>query len=72
MTKVQLQLKLTKPLDAEMMSNLEKTSALYGILRLKLNQTLDGLMVEFDATRLKEQDVEAALARAGVAVEPAT
>lgn len=71
MTKVQLQFKLTKPLDTEMMSNLEKTSSLYGILRLKLNPALDGLTVEFDATRLKEQDVEAALARAGVAAEPA-
>ena len=71
MTKVQLQFKLDKPLNPEMMSNLERTSALYGILRLKLSQTMDGLTVEYDATRLLEKDVKAALARAGIAVEQA-
>ena len=71
MTKVQLQFKLDKPLDSEMMSNLERTSALYGILRLRLSQAMDGLTVEYDATRLLENDVKAALARAGIAVEQA-
>jgi len=70
MTKIQIQFKLTKPLDAQAMSNLEKTSALYGILRLKLDPALDGLTVDYDATRLEEKDVAAALARAGVAAEP--
>jgi hypothetical protein len=32
---------------------------------------LDSLTVDYDATRLKERDVEAALACAGVAVQPA-
>jgi hypothetical protein len=71
MTKVQLQFKLDKPLDSEMMSNLERTSALYGILRLRLSQAMDGLTVEYDATRLLENDVKAALARAGIAIEQA-
>lgn len=68
MTKVQAQFKLTKPLDPEAAMRLSNTSALYGILRLQILP--DGLCVEYDATRLKEQDVEAALKRAGVAVEP--
>ena len=71
MTKVQLQFKLAKPLDERAMSALSDTSSLYGILRLKLDPQLDGLTVEYDATRLQERDVKAALARAGVAVATA-
>jgi hypothetical protein len=70
MTKVQLQFKLGKPLDEQAMSRLADASSLYGILRLQLNPAMDGMMVEFDATRLQEQDVEAALARAGIPVVP--
>jgi hypothetical protein len=70
MTKVQIQFKLERPLDAAAMSRLADTSSLYGILSLKLAPELDALTIEieYDATRLKEKDVEAALARAGVAV----
>jgi hypothetical protein len=68
MTKVQAQFKLTRPLDAETAKCLSNTSSLYGILRLQVLP--NRLCVEYDATRLKEQDVEAALKRAGVAAEP--
>jgi hypothetical protein len=71
MTKVQAQFKLVKPLDADMSRRLANTSSLYGILRLQVNPEQDGLTVEYDATRLKEKDVEAALKRAGVAVQMA-
>jgi hypothetical protein len=54
-----------------MMSNLEKNCALYGILRLKLEPALNALAIEFDATRLTKEDVEAMLAHSGVAAEPA-
>ena len=70
MTKIQAQFKLAKPLDVETSKRLADTSALYGILGLHLDATQDGLTVEYDATRLKEKDVEAALKRAGVAVQP--
>ena len=66
MTKVQAQFKLLKPLDADMTRRLANTSSLYGILRLQLDADHNGLTVEYDATRLKEQDIEAALKRAGV------
>ena len=69
MTKVQAQFKLAKPLDDESTQRLADTSSLYGILGLHLDASQDGLTVEYDATRLKEKDVEAALKRAGVAVE---
>ena len=70
MTKIQAQFKLVKPLDAEAMKRLADTRSLYGILSLQVDPGLDGLRVEYDATRLKEQDVEAALRCAGAAVEP--
>jgi hypothetical protein len=68
MTKVQAQFKLDKPLDEETSQRLADTSALYGILGLRVHQQQEALTVEYDATRLKERDVEAALRRAGVAV----
>jgi hypothetical protein len=37
---------------------------------VKLNPALDGLMVEYDASRLRPAEVEAALAGAGISVEP--
>jgi hypothetical protein len=67
MTKVQIYFKVEKAPDAAAMSRLADTSSLYGILGLKLSPDRDGLTVEYDATRLQEKDVEAALARAGVA-----
>jgi hypothetical protein len=70
MTKVQIHFKLEKLLDDVTLSRLSDTGSLYGILGLKLDPGLDGLTVDYDATRLKEQDVEAAMARAGVAVQP--
>ena len=70
MTKVQLHFKLDKPLDEQAMQRLTEASSVYGILRLNLTPAMDGLTVEFDATRLKEPDVAAVLARAGIAVEP--
>ena len=70
MTKVQIQFRLEKPLDSAAMASLAGTSSLYGILGLKLTPELDRLMVEYDATRLRQKDLVAALARAGVAVQP--
>ena len=70
MTKVQVQFKLSRPLDAETSQRLSDVRGLYGILRLQLDSQPDILTVDYDATRLKAQDVEAALKRAGVYVDP--
>ena len=69
MTKVEIHFRLQKPLDDEMMERLAKAHAIYGIQRVQVAPTLDGLMVEYDATRMRPADVEAALAGAGI---PAT
>jgi allophanate hydrolase subunit 1 len=69
MTKVQMHFRLRQPLDDNEMKKLSDASAIYGIQKVKLG---DGsLMVEYDATRLRPAEVEAALAQAGIAAEPA-
>jgi hypothetical protein len=69
MTRVQMNFRLLKPLDDAMMKRLCDESTLYGIQQVKLNPSLDGLMVEYDASRLRPAEVEAALTGAGIAVE---
>jgi hypothetical protein len=69
MTRVQMNFRLLKPLDDAMMKRLSDESTLYGIQQVKLNSSLDGLMVEYDASRLRPAEVEAAIAGAGIPVE---
>ena len=69
MTKVQIRFRLRKPLNDAMLQRLSDTTALYGIQKIKVDPSLDGLMVEYDATRLRPAEVESALAGAGISVE---
>ena len=71
MTKVQIRFRLEKPLDDLLLRRLSDTTAIYGIQRVKLAPDMSSLMVEYDATRLRPQEVEAALAGEGIAVTPA-
>jgi len=71
MTRVQVRFRLQKPLDEAMLARLNDAQALYGIQRVKVAPSLDGLMVEYDATRLRPAEVRSALAGAGIPVEPA-
>lgn len=66
MTRVQIHFRLEKPLDDVLLQRLSDTSALYGIQRIKLAPAMDRLMVEYDATRLRPQEVESALTGAGI------
>jgi hypothetical protein len=66
MTKVQLPFPLAAPLDEATMNRLANVYEIYGILRIKAEPGGQKLTVEYDATRLTPQDVEAVLARAGV------
>ena len=69
MTRVQMNFRLREPLNDASMAKLSDASAIYGIQKVKLG---DGsLMVEYDATRMRPAEVEAALAQAGIAAEPA-
>jgi hypothetical protein len=69
MTKVQIRFRFAKRLDDAALARLSDTTALYGIQKMKLNPSLDGMLVEYDATRLRPAEVEAAFAGAGIAVQ---
>jgi hypothetical protein len=69
MTRIQMHFRLREPLDEAAMAKLSDASAIYGIQKVKLHD--DGLMVEYDATRMRPAEVEAALAHAGIAAVPA-
>ena len=71
MTRVQIHFRLQRPLDDLLLARLSDTSVHYGIQRFKVDPSLDGLTVEYDATRLRLAEVEATLARCGIAVLPA-
>ena len=66
MTKVQMRFRLQRPLDDATLTKLARTHTLYGIQRVSITAD-DALTVEYDATRLRPAEVEAALAAAGVA-----
>lgn len=70
MTRVQIRFRLQKPLDDAMMARISDAYSLYGIQRVQVAPSHDGLMVEYDATRLRPAEVESALAGAGIPVEP--
>ena len=66
MTKVQKHFRLERPLDDALMQQIADAQALYGIEWIKIAPSREELIVEFDATRLRTSDVEAALQRAGI------
>ena len=69
MTKVQLRFRLQRPLDDLLLSRISDAHTIYGIQRIQVWPTLDGLTVEYDATRLRPAEVESALANAGIPVQ---
>jgi len=71
MTRVQVRFRLQKPLDDGMLARISAASAIYGILKLNIAPALDGMVVEYDASRLRPAEVESALAAAGIPVESA-
>ena len=68
MTKVQMQFRLERPLDHAMMARIADACSVYGIQKIRLAPSLDGLTVEYDATRLRPAEVESTLAGAGIPV----
>jgi hypothetical protein len=72
MTKVQAHFQLQRPLDDAMMERVSDAHSLYGILRVRLDASLAGVSVEYDASRLRPAEVEAALSGFGIPVTPVT
>jgi hypothetical protein len=69
MTKVQLEYDLVRPLTDADAGGVADVHSWYGILRVQLTSSLDKLNVEYDASRLSEQDVEAVLQRFGLPIK---
>jgi ribosomal 30S subunit maturation factor RimM len=67
MTKVQVRYGLARPLDESLLGRIADLHGIYGMLRVA--PTLEGLTVEFDASRLSERDVEGHLRRAGIPIQ---
>lgn len=69
MTKVDLEFDLVRPLGDADLDAIARVHGVYGIQRVRLRQPgLNGLSVEYDASRMMEDDVERALLRAGIPV----
>jgi hypothetical protein len=71
MTKVQIRFRLARPLDDSLLSRIADAHAIYGIHTIQVAPSLDGVMVEYDATRLCPAEVQSALAAGGIPVEAA-
>jgi len=68
MTKVEMQFRLERPLDDALMARIAGVYSIYGIQKIRVDSSLNGLAVEYDATRLRPAEVHAALASAGIPV----
>ncbi len=71
MTKVQIRFRLRQPLSDSLLQTIADVHSLYGIQRVRLSPAMDSITVEYDATRLRPAEVEAALTGAGIDVEQA-
>jgi len=69
MTKIQLEYNLTRPLTDHDSAAVSNVHSWYGIMRVQLAPSLDRLLVEYDASRLSEQDLEAGLQRFGLPIQ---
>ena len=68
MTKVQLRYDLMRPMDENMMEQIARAHGVYGLLRVSPGDSLDKLVVDYDASRLSELDVETVLHNAGIPI----
>jgi hypothetical protein len=66
MTKVTLHYDLQHPLNEEDLARVATVQSYYGIVHLQVAPTLDKITVDYDASRLMKQDVEAVLHRYGL------
>lgn len=69
MTKVQLTYDLVRPLTDADSGSIADVHSWYGIIRVKPSPALDKVEVEYDASRLVENDVEAVLMRSGIPIK---
>jgi hypothetical protein len=68
MTKVQIRFRLTGPLDEHMMERIAEAHSIYGIMRVQVTPSTNEILVDYDASRLRQEDVGGALKRGGIPV----
>jgi len=68
MTKVTLHYDLSRKLTEDDFSNVAAVHSMYGMVRVAMAPSLDKITVDYDASRLMKDDVEAALAKYGIPV----
>lgn len=66
MTKVTLHYDLSRKLTDDDYANVAAIHSTYGIVRVQVAPSLNKITVDYDASRLMKQDVEAVIARHGV------
>ena len=70
MTKVQLRYELLRPLDDTLLKRISDAHGIYGFQRIQVEPSMDKITVEYDASRLTRNGVEAKLHGAGIPVKP--
>jgi len=69
MTKTQIRYRLEGPLTEELMPRVADAHCIYGIMRVQVTPSGQEIVVDYDASRLRTEDVGAALKRGGIPVE---
>jgi len=69
MTKVQIHFRLQRPLEEALLPRISEVYAIYGIQKIRVDPNMEGITVEYDATRLRPAEVESALTNAGIPLE---
>lgn len=68
MTKVQVTYELDGLVDEAAMEKINRVHGVYGIQGAQLSPAMDTLIVQYDATRMKPDDVDRTLHSTGLAV----
>ena len=68
MTKVQATFKLSRPLTDKDLKSIAHMHAVYGILAVRLQPSGEELLVEYDFSRLKPEEVEGSLEENGIPI----
>ena len=68
MTKVQTAFKLSRTLGGGDLESLSRLPSVYGIYFAKFTSTLDGMLIEYDASRLSPDDLKGILEKHGLPI----
>ena len=68
MSKVTLHYKLLAPINDAISKAIARSGGVFGLERVILNRSMDGLLVDYDASRLTVAQVEVVLAKLGLPV----